>query len=276
MAKTLGKVAIVGAGVMGQAIADALLKEGLVTRQNMLALTRSSESASKAGKRLGIRCLNTLKPDTLSGADIVILAVKPFQAAQVLRDISQTKRKPGSLLISVVTGLSTCRIEELLGGKPAVIRAITNTPCVVGAAMTALVPGSRVTHKHKAVARSIFEAAGQCIEIEERLAEAMTGLSSSGPAYLYLIMEALADGGVRVGIPRDTALKIAAQTAAGAARMVMESGRHPASLRDDVTTPAGCTIAGLLVMEDGRLRSTLARAVEEATKVARDLGKLAT
>jgi pyrroline-5-carboxylate reductase len=148
-----------------------------------------------------------------------------------------------------------------------------NTPCIVGQGMTVICPGTHVQASDIESTYGIFQAVGQCMELEESHFDAVTGLSGSGPGYLYLIMEALADGGVRVGLPREVALKIVTQTVLGAATMVQQTGRHPAALRDDVTTPAGCTIGGLLIMEDGKIRSVLARAVEEATQIAAQLGK---
>jgi pyrroline-5-carboxylate reductase len=139
--------------------------------------------------------------------------------------------------------------------------------------MTAICAGTNTLETHTALAHQIFEAVGECIELDEAHFDAVTSLSGSGPAYMYLMMEALADGGVRVGLPRQAALKIVSQTVLGAATMVQQSGRHPASLRDDVTTPAGCTIGALLIMEDGKIRSVLARAVEEATRIAGELGQ---
>jgi pyrroline-5-carboxylate reductase len=147
-----------------------------------------------------------------------------------------------------------------------------NTPCIVGDGMTAICRGHYAPRTDLERARHIFEAVGKCIAIDEIHFNAITALSGSGPAYQFLIMEALADAGVRVGLPRQLALTLVAQTALGAAKMVLSTGRHPASLRDDVTTPAGCTIGGLLMLEDGRIRSVLARAVEEATRISSHLG----
>jgi pyrroline-5-carboxylate reductase len=147
-----------------------------------------------------------------------------------------------------------------------------NTPCIVGEGMTVICRGTYATPVHLARARQVFECVGQCLQTDEMHFNAITALSGSGPAYQYLIMEAMADAGVRVGLPRDIALSLVAQTALGAARMVQTSGRHPAALRDDVTTPAGCTIGGLLMLEDGKIRSVLARAIEEATRIAGQLG----
>ena len=138
--------------------------------------------------------------------------------------------------------------------------------------MTAICPGSSATDEHLALVRRVFECVGRVVHTDEAHFNAITALSGSGPAYFYLIMEAMADAGVRVGLPRELALTLVTQTALGAARMVQDGGRHPAALRDDVTTPAGCTIGGLLMMEDGKIRSVIARAIEEATRIAAGLG----
>ena len=160
----------------------------------------------------------------------------------------------------------------MLGTENPVVRAMPNTPAVVGEGMTVICRGRYASKTDLQRAQAIFEAVGRCLPVDEVHFNAVTALSGSGPGYQFLIMEALADAGVRVGLPRQLALTLVAQTALGAARMVLTTGRHPAALRDDVTTPAGCTIAGLLMLEDGRIRSVLARAVEEATKTSAHLG----
>jgi pyrroline-5-carboxylate reductase len=147
-----------------------------------------------------------------------------------------------------------------------------NTPCIVREGMTVICRGTHATAENMSRAQKVFESVGHCLQTDETYFDAITALSGSGPAYQYLIMESFADAGVRVGLPRHLALTLVAQTAVGAAKMVQASGRHPAALRDDVTTPAGCTIGGLLMLEDGKIRSVLARAVEEATKIAAGLG----
>jgi len=153
------------------------------------------------------------------------------------------------------------------------VRAMPNTPSLVGHGMTVYCGGRWAKESHLECSRKIFSSVGKALEVEEHYFNAITALSGSGPAYMYLVMESLADAGVRVGLPRDLAMELVAQTMLGSARMVQETGRHPAALRDDVTTPAGCTIGGLLMLEDGKIRSVLARAVEEATKIVEQLGK---
>jgi pyrroline-5-carboxylate reductase len=177
-----------------------------------------------------------------------------------------------TLLISIMAGVGTDRLESLLGTENPVVRAMPNTPAVVGEGMSVICRGRYASKTDLLRAQAIFEAVGRCEQVDEIHFNAVTALSGSGPGYQFLIMEALADAGVRVGLPRKLALTLVAQTALGSARMVLTTGRHPAALRDDVTTPAGCTIAGLLMLEDGRIRSVLARAVEEATKTSAHLG----
>ncbi len=277
MAKTrtqisAGTIGIIGAGVMGQAIAKSLLDRKIVDRQDLWGVTRTKESAKTVAKELGITCLHESYDGLLKKTNIVLLCVKPAQCLSVLSQLRHSGLPTPSLVISIVTGVMINAMQEKMPDNP-IVRAITNTPCLVGEGMTALCCGPNASETHRATARAVFESVGRVIELDESLCNAMTGLSASGPAYIYLVIEALADGGVKVGIPRSLALTIVAQTVLGAATMVHKTGRHPASLRDDVTTPAGCTIGALLTMEDGKIRSTLARAVEEATRIASQLGK---
>jgi pyrroline-5-carboxylate reductase len=206
------------------------------------------------------------------GADLILLCVKPNDAPVVLATLRNAGLRRETLLISIMAGVGTDRLESLLGTENPVVRAMPNTPAVVGEGMTVICRGRYASKTDLQRAQAIFEAVGRCIPVDEVHFNAVTALSGSGPGYQFLIMEALADAGVRVGLPRQLALTLVAQTALGSARMVLSTGRHPAALRDDVTTPAGCTIGGLLMLEDGRIRSVLARAVEEATKISAHLG----
>jgi pyrroline-5-carboxylate reductase len=205
-------------------------------------------------------------------ADLILLCVKPKDAPVVLATLRNAGLRRETLLISILAGVGSDRLQSLLATENPVVRAMPNTPAVVGEGMTVICPGRYATKTDLERAQAIFEAVGRCLPVDEVHFNAVTALSGSGPAYNFLIMEALADAGVRVGLPRQLALILVAQTALGAARMVLSTGRHPAALRDDVTTPAGCTIGGLLMLEDGRIRSVLARAVEEATKISAHLG----
>jgi pyrroline-5-carboxylate reductase len=265
---TLG---VVGAGVMGQTLLRGLLASGLVPRDRLWAGDKNEATCETAGEALGIP-VSTDFQQCVPSADLILMCVKPLDAGAVLTTLVHSGLRPTTLLISILAGVSTERLEALLRTENPVVRAMPNTPCVVGEGMTVVCGGKNAHSGDLARARQIFEGVGKCLAVDETHFNAITALSASGPAYQYLIMEALAEAGVRVGLPRQLALTLVAQTVLGAARMVLSTGRHPAALRDDVTTPAGCTIAGLLILEDGRVRSVLARAVEEATKTAAHLG----
>jgi pyrroline-5-carboxylate reductase len=265
---TLG---VIGAGVMGQTLLRGLLSGKLVAHDRVWAGEKNPANCEAASEALGI-AVETDYHARVPGADIIILCVKPNDAPMVMATLRNAGLRRETLLISILAGVGTDRLESLLGTENPVIRAMPNTPAVVGEGMTVICAGRYATSADTQRAQAIFQAVGLCLPVDEIHFNAVTALSGSGPGYQFLIMEALADAGVRVGLPRQLALTLVAQTALGAARMVLTTGRHPASLRDDVTTPAGCTIAGLLMLEDGRIRSVLARAVEEATKTSAHLG----
>jgi pyrroline-5-carboxylate reductase len=267
------KIAILGSGTMGRTIAGGLLKAAKVRTSHLRATARRKDAADAFTREVGIQCLLD-NAQVAAWADVVILCVKPKDLAKALDQLKAKgalAHKP--LLISIVAGVSTAFIESLLDTPCPVVRAMPNTPCFIGKGMTVVTKGSRARTLHVEMAREIFTPLGRFIELEEKHMDTVTGLSASGPAFMYVIIEALADGGVMRGLPRPVAIQLAAQMTLGAAEMVLATGRHPASLKDDVTTPAGCTIAGILALEDGRIRSVLARGVETAAKVAAELGK---
>ena len=265
---TLG---VIGAGVMGQTLIRGLIASGVVGADRIWAADKNPSACSKAAETLGVP-VETDYGRRVPAADLILICVKPADAPVVLASLRNAGLRRDTLLISILAGVSTDRIESLLGTENPVVRAMPNTPAIVGEGMTVVCAGSSASKIHLDRAERIFEGVGKCLSLDEVHFNAVTALSGSGPGYQFLIMEALADAGVRVGLPRQLALTLVAQTALGAAKMVLDSGRHPAALRDDVTTPAGCTIGGLLMLEDGRIRSVLARAVEEATKIAAQLG----
>ena len=265
---TLG---VIGAGVMGQTLIRVLLTSGVIPRERIWAGDKNAATCESASAELGIAVDNDFQ-SRVPTANLILVCVKPGDAPMVLASLRDAGLRRETLLISILAGVSTDRLESLLGTENPVVRAMPNTPAVVGEGMTVVCRGRYATAVDLERASRIFEAVGQCVPVDEVHFNAVTALSGSGPGYQFLIMEALADAGVRVGLPRQLALRLVAQTALGAARMVLTTGRHPAALRDDVTTPAGCTIAGLLMLEDGKVRSVLARAVEEATKVSAHLG----
>jgi pyrroline-5-carboxylate reductase len=265
---TLG---VIGAGVMGQTLLRGLLSGKLVDHDRVWAGAKTPATCETASEALGIAVESDFHARVPS-ADLILLCVKPNDAPGVLATLRNAGLRRETLLISILAGVGTDRLESLLGTENPVVRAMPNTPAVVGEGMTVVCAGRYASRDHLHRAQAIFEAVGRCVPVDEIHFNAVTALSGSGPGYQFLIMEALADAGVRVGLPRALALTLVAQTALGAAKMVLSTGRHPAALRDDVTTPAGCTIGGLLMLEDGRIRSVLARAVEEATKISAHLG----
>jgi len=265
---TLG---VIGAGVMGQTLVRGLLSSGTIARERIWMGERNPAACESAAGALGVPVESDYR-SRVPTAGLILMCVKPGDAGTVLTALRGAGLRRETLLISILAGVSTGKLESLLGAENPVVRAMPNTPCVVGEGMTVVCRGQHASAADLERARHIFEAVGKCVAMDEVHFNAVTALSGSGPGYYFLIMEALADAGVRVGLPRQLALTLVAQTALGSARMVLESGRHPAALRDDVTTPAGCTIGGLLIMEDGRIRSVLVRAVEEAAKISGQLG----
>lgn len=269
------KVGVIGAGVMGQTLIKGLLSAGLLNRDQIWAADRSAETRAHVAGDLDVTVLDDYRT-VLASTDLVLVCVKPAQIGPAMSVAREAAPPPSTLFISILAGVTTPQLEVALGLPNPWVRAMPNTPAVVGEGMTVVCRGRDATPEHLETARRIFAAVGQCEVVEEQYCNAITALSGSGPAYMYLVMESLADAGVRVGLPRDLALTLVAQTMLGSARMVQQTGRHPASLRDDVTTPAGCTIGGLLMLEDGKIRSVLARAVEEATRIVDELGRSAT
>lgn len=264
-------LAIIGCGTMGEAILAGLLRAKRIDPARVTVTARRNEDALALAHKHGVR--GTIDNAMAAGsASVVVASLKPQRMRAVFDDDKMRAALADTLLVSVAAGIRLATLESWLP-RTAIVRAMPNTPCLIGEGMTVLAAGSRTTPEQLAVARQIFESVGNCIELEDKHMDAVTSLNGSGPAFAYVILEALADGGVMMGLPRDVALTMAAQVLQGSARMVLETGFHPAALKDQVTTPAGSTIAGLLTMEDGRIRSVLARAIQEATKVAASLGR---
>lgn len=264
-------LAVVGCGTMGEAIVRGLIRSGKLQPAQIFATDRRAEIARALREKHGVRA-TTDNLEACRSADVVLLAVKPHEVAAVVDNDEMRQLLSGKLVISIAAGI---RLAQLASWLPAshVIRAMPNTPCLIGEGMTVIARRPGVTDAQALVALEIFRAVGRCLELDDKLMDVVTSLNGSGPAFAYVFLEAMCDGGVRMGLRRDDAMQIAAQMFQGAARMVLETGLHPAALKDQVTTPAGCTIAGLLTMEDGRIRSVIARAVEEAARVASGLGQ---
>jgi pyrroline-5-carboxylate reductase len=263
------RVAVLGAGKMGGILLQAFLRTSLFAARHITATVAHNDRAQELTQKFGVAVI-TNNRTAVEGADIVLLAVKPMHLLDLVREI-EPSLKPGAMLFSIAASVRLPAIEAAAGGSRAVIRAMPNTPAALGAGITALCRGRFVTDEQLSLAQTIFSTVGRTVVVDEKHMDAVTGLSGSGPAFLYIIIEALAEAGVNVGLPRDTATLLAAQTAYGAARMVLETGSHPALLKDEVTTPAGCTVDGILELEEGGLRVTLIKAVKRATERAREL-----
>ena len=270
------KLAVLGAGKLGGILLRAYLKQGLFHVSRTTATVKHAERAAALAKELGIAAIKDNR-EAVKGADIILLTVKPQTVAEVLQEIA-TEVGPQTLLISVAASVPIGFVEQQLAAATgvkrdgvAVVRAMPNTPAAVGCGMTAICGGTHASPEHIEIARSMFDAVGRTIVLDEKHMDAVTGLSASGPAFAYIILESLAEAGVKVGLARDVATLLAAQTMKGAASVVLETGDHPALLKDAVTTPAGCTIDGILELEEGKLRVTLIKAVVKATSRAGEL-----
>jgi pyrroline-5-carboxylate reductase len=263
------RVAVLGAGKMGGILLQAFLKENLFSEEKIHATVNHAEKAVALSTQWGVD-VTTDNARAAAEADLILIGVKPFQVSDLIAEIKPVLT-PEKTLVSFAASVKTRAIEEAAGIDIAVVRAMPNTPAALAAGVTALCRGRFVSDKKMELAQRIFETVGRTVTVDEKHMDAVTGLSGSGPAYIYIIIEALAEAGVKVGLPRDTATQLAAQTAFGAAKMVLETGYHPALLKDAVTTPAGCTIDGILELEEGGLRVTLIKAVMRATERARQL-----
>ena len=270
------KLAVLGAGKLGRILLRAYLKEGLFVAKRVAATVKHGEKAAALAKELGVAVTNDNRK-AVKGADIILLGVKPQAVAEVLKEIAP-EIGGKTLLVSVAASVPTSYLEQQLaevsggkGNKVAVVRAMPNTPAAVGCGMTGICRGARAGPADLEIARTMFEAVGRTVVVDEKNMDAVTGLSASGPAFAYIILESLAEAGVKVGLPRDVATLLAAQTMKGSASVVLETGDHPALLKDAVTTPAGCTIDGILELEEGKLRVTLIKAVVKATSRAGEL-----
>jgi pyrroline-5-carboxylate reductase len=263
------KLAVLGTGKLGGILLRAYLKQGLFSPKRVTATVKHAEKASTLAKELGVS-VTTENRKAVKDADIVLLGVKPQVVGDVLKEIAP-ELSEGTLVISVAASVPTTYIEQHLKTRVPVVRAMPNTPSTVGCGMTGICRGAHAGAEHLETARAMFDAVGRTVVVDEKNMDAVTGLSASGPAFAYIILESLAEAGVKVGLPRDISTLLAAQTMKGAASVVLETGDHPALLKDAVTTPAGCTIDGILELEEGKLRVTLIKAVVKATSRAGEL-----
>jgi pyrroline-5-carboxylate reductase len=263
------RVAVLGTGKMGGILLQAFLKNNLLAPEQIVATVQHPDRAQALSAQYGVE-VTTDNLAAAQQANVILLGVKPIQVPALIGEI-KSALTPEKVLLSFAASVKTRSIEDGAGCELAVIRAMPNTPAMLAAGITALCAGRFVSAEHMAIAQKIFQTVGRTVVVDEKHMDAVTGLSGSGPAFLYIIIEALAEAGVNVGLPRDIATLLAAQTTLGSARMVLETGYHPALLKDAVTTPAGCTVDGILELEEGGLRVTLIKAVKRATQRAKEL-----
>jgi pyrroline-5-carboxylate reductase len=265
---TLG---FLGTGKMATALAKGFIQAGLVTARQVFGSDLVAAARTGFGRQTGARIVPS-NVQVAELASVLFLAVKPDQTTNVLEEI-RDRFTPRHLLISIAAGVPTARLESALPPRARVIRVMPNTPALVGTSATGFALGKAATRADGELAQRFFSAVGVAFPLKEPLLDAVTGLSGSGPAYVYLFIEGLSDGGVAAGLPRDVATKLAAQTVLGSAKMVLETGQHPGSLKDMVTSPGGTTIEGLHELEKGKLRGTVMSAVRAATEKSRRLGQ---
>ncbi len=264
-------IGFLGAGKMGTALARGFIHAGLVTAEQIMASDPVEGARTDFGRETGARIASS-NAEVAKFASVLLLAVKPDQVGGVLAEIRDHFTKK-HLLISIAAGVPLAKLEGGLDPNARVIRVMPNTPALVGASATAYALGKSAQPEDGQLAQKLFSAVGVAYSVKESLLDAVTGLSGSGPAYIYLMIEGLSDGGVAAGLPRDIATKLAAQTMLGSAKMVLETGLHPGALKDMVTSPGGTTIEGLHELEKGKVRASLMNAVRAATEKSKKLGQ---
>jgi pyrroline-5-carboxylate reductase len=265
------RVGFLGAGRMATALARGWLAAGLIKADRTLASDPVQQSRQSFLSATGIPAIDDNR-QVVTNSNLLVLAVKP-QSMPALLDEIRAGVTPEHVVVSIAAGVTLGQLAERLGSDRRLVRVMPNTPCLVGASASGYAPDETATAEDIALVHRLLNAVGLAFRLPESLLDAVTGLSGSGPAFVYVVIEALSDGGVRVGLPRDVATALAAQTVFGSAKMVLETGSHPGMLKDMVASPGGTTIAGLHALEKGGLRGALMDAVEAATKRSMELGK---
>lgn len=265
------RIGFIGAGMMAEALIGGALRQGLAGPDRIIASDVSEARREHMRAKYGISVTRDNR-EAAAASDLVVLAVKPQHAAEVLSEVGSSLTAD-KVVLSIMAGVPTKAIEARLAAPIPVVRAMPNTPCLVGAGAAAVARGRYATEEDAELAASLLRATGRVVFVDESLMDAVTGLSGSGPAYVFTVIESLADGGVAEGLSRQVALELAAQTVLGAAKMVLETGEHPAILREKVTSPAGTTAEGLLALEERGVRSAFAMAVRQAARRSKALGE---
>jgi pyrroline-5-carboxylate reductase len=267
------KIGFLGAGKMATALAKGFVRAELTAPREMIASDPSDAAREYFAAETDAKA-TVSNTETAKFVDVLIVAVKPEQVAAVLGEVHEKlKAKKNYLLLSIAAGVTIAKLEAALPTGARVVRVMPNTPALIGESASAYALGKNATAADGELAKKLLSAVGMSFQVKESLLDAVTGLSGSGPAYVYQFIEALSDGGVASGLPRDIATRLAAQTVAGAARMVLQTGQHPGALKDQVTSPGGTTIEGLHELEKGKLRATVMNAVRAATEKSKKLGQ---
>jgi pyrroline-5-carboxylate reductase len=267
----MSSLAFLGAGAMGEALMRGLLDARVYQPAQLVAYDAATTRLHEVAERFGIRAA-TSPVELVSDAEVLLLAVKPQVLSAALEPLRNVLT-PQQTVISIAAGVTTAQIESCFAAPIPVVRVMPNTPALVNRAASAICLGAHAEETHREQAHRIFDAVGEAVDVEEKLLDAVTGLSGSGPAYVYVFIEALSDAGVRMGLPRDVATRLAAQTVLGSAQMVLETGQHPGTLKDMVTSPGGTTIAGLHALERNAFRGAVIDAVEAATQRSQELSR---
>ncbi len=265
------KIGFLGAGKMATALAQGFINAKLVTAKQLFAADPFDAARKHFAAATGAKTA-TANLEVAKAANVLILATKPDQVVGALAEISSAFTK-NHLVISIAAGVTLAKLEAALPAGARVVRVMPNTPALVGAGASAFAMGKNATAADGELAKKLLSAVGLAMPVKESLLDAVTGLSGSGPAYVYQFIEALSDGGVAAGLPRDVATRLAAQTVLGGAKMVLDTGIHPGALKDQVTSPGGTTIEGLHELEKGKLRATVMSAVRSATEKSKKLGQ---
>ena len=268
------ELGIIGVGKIGSALLKRIISTNTIDRNKIIIFDVDNEKLHNLSKDLDVECANS-NTDLVNSSKHVLIAVIPQVMDIVLREI-ETAISMQHVIISIAAGVSFTHITKIITKPVSLIRIMTNTPALVGAAATAIARNENVKDNQLNFVKQIFDAVGMVVELEERHLDAVTGLSGSGPAYIFIIIEALADGGVKMGLPRDIALKLAAQTVLGSAKLLLETNIHPAALKDMVATPGGTTITAIHELESAKIRATLISAVEAATVKSKSLNSAKT
>lgn len=267
----MNKIGFIGSGNMGQAMIGGIIRAGLVPAENIVVYDPDEAKLKALEAELGISIVNAAT--TLAAeSDLIVLAVKPDIYPVVLREIAGSI-KVGAITVTIAPGRSLAEVGGILGTNAKVVRTMPNTPALVGEGMTAYCANEAVSVEELAEVKAVLECFGQAEQIPEKLMDAVVGISGSSPAYVFMFIEALADAGVKGGIPRDKAYRFAAQSVLGSAKMVMETGKHPGALKDMVCSPGGTTIEAVSVLEQEGLRSAVIKAVDACIGKAVKLGK---